>query len=146
MGWASAGDIFDPVAQALIDLRADDATKLRVLGTLIDKLRDGDWDTEDESLQQFRNDPAVTEAFHRNGCGTTITSTGRDWVDGELTYRPEGDTWTLECEVHGEIGQDDGREGHDRVIRAWFDHAHAEHGGDGKVPVWMLIAGEVNHG
>lgn len=144
MGWASAGEIFDPVARALIDLRADHDTKVRVLGTLIAKLRDGDWDTHDESMDQFSDDPAVVEAFHRNGCGT-IASAGRDWATGELIYRADLDMWTLECDVHGEVGQDDGREGHDRVIRAWFAHDHAAHGGDGQVPAWMLIQREADH-
>lgn len=71
MGWASAGDIFDPVAQALIDLGASDEMKIAVLTTLIDKLRDGDWDTEHESAGMFREDAAVMEAFRRAGvpCG-----------------------------------------------------------------------------
>ena len=63
MGWNSAGDIFDPVARALIELGATDATKTRVLGDLIGALQNGDWDTEDESLEQFKNDPAIVAAF-----------------------------------------------------------------------------------
>jgi hypothetical protein len=56
MGWASAGEIFDPVAAALIEAGASDDLKRRVLGMLIDKLQDGDWDTEDESLSEFAHD------------------------------------------------------------------------------------------
>lgn len=63
MGWNSAGDIFDPVAKALVDLNAPDDVKTRVLGDLIGALQDGDWDTEDESLEQFKNDPAIVAAF-----------------------------------------------------------------------------------
>ncbi|HZN71225.1 MAG TPA: hypothetical protein VFC00_06025 [Micromonosporaceae bacterium] len=63
MGWASAGGIFDPVAQALIDLDADEATKRRVLGPLIEKLQDGDWDTEHESLQRFQDDQVIVAIF-----------------------------------------------------------------------------------
>jgi hypothetical protein len=40
MGRASARAIFDPVAQALIDLGADEDLKRRVLGPLIEKLQD----------------------------------------------------------------------------------------------------------
>lgn len=69
MGWASAGEIFDPVAQALIDLGADEQTKRRVLGTLIDKLQDGDWDTEDESLAEFADDPVIVALFAERGVG-----------------------------------------------------------------------------
>ena len=67
MGWASAGGIFDPVAQGLINAGASDDVKIQVLTLLIKALKDGDWDTEDESLDQFRDDPAIVEAFRRNG-------------------------------------------------------------------------------
>lgn len=66
MGWNSARDIFDPIAQALIDAGAPDETKTRVLGDLIGKLQDEDWDTEGESLALFRNDPAIVEAFRQH--------------------------------------------------------------------------------
>lgn len=66
MGWASAGEIFDPVAQALIDCNASDELKTKVLGTLIGQLQDGDWDTEDESLDAFQNDPAIVTAFREH--------------------------------------------------------------------------------
>lgn len=63
MGWNSANRIFDPVAKALVDSGADDTTKRKVLGDLIRELQDGDWDTEDESLEDFLNDPAIVSAF-----------------------------------------------------------------------------------
>jgi hypothetical protein len=63
MGWNSANEIFDPVAQSLIDLGATDDVKRKVLGNLISGLQDGDWDTEDESLERFRKDPAIVAAF-----------------------------------------------------------------------------------
>jgi hypothetical protein len=63
MGWNSAGEIFDPVAKTLVELNASDATKTRVLGDLIGALQDGDWDTEDGSLEQFKDDPAIVAAF-----------------------------------------------------------------------------------
>lgn len=66
MGWASAGDIFDPVAKAMVELNAPDEMKIRVLGDLIGALREGDWDTEDESLSQFEDDPAIVEAFRQH--------------------------------------------------------------------------------
>lgn len=64
MGWNSANRIFNPVARALIETGADDATKRKVLGDLISELQDGDWDTEDESLEEFLDDPAIVAAFH----------------------------------------------------------------------------------
>jgi hypothetical protein len=67
MGWSSAGRIFDPVAKALIDAEVDDDVIRRVLGKLIAQLREGDWDTERDSLEAFRDEPAVVAAFARNG-------------------------------------------------------------------------------
>lgn len=65
MGWASGGRIFDPVAKALIDNDVPDETVTNVLAGLIEKLTDGDWDTLDESIEQFREFPAVIAAFER---------------------------------------------------------------------------------
>ncbi|MFE3202163.1 hypothetical protein [Embleya sp. NPDC059237] len=67
MGWSSAGHIFDPVARALIDAGVDGPTKRKVLGDLIGRLQDGDWDTEDESLEEFLDDPDVVAAFADRG-------------------------------------------------------------------------------
>ena len=67
MGWSSAGGIFDPVAKALIELNASDEMKTRVLGDLIRALQDGDWDTGDESLDEFKDDPAIVAAFRAHG-------------------------------------------------------------------------------
>ncbi|MGW1497544.1 hypothetical protein ACWCQW_02950 [Streptomyces mirabilis] len=63
MGWSSANAIFNPVARSLIDAGAPDETKRKVLGDLIGGLQDGDWDTEDESLEDFLDDPAIVQAF-----------------------------------------------------------------------------------
>lgn len=63
MGWSSANEIFNPVAQSLIDTGATPEMKRNVLGRLINQLQDGDWDTEDESLDAFRDDPAIVQAF-----------------------------------------------------------------------------------
>ncbi|HET9893741.1 MAG TPA: hypothetical protein VFQ44_02295 [Streptosporangiaceae bacterium] len=67
MGWASAGNIFDPVAQALIDAEASDELKTKTLSVLIRQLTDEDWDTEYDSLDTFQDDPAIVEAFRQNG-------------------------------------------------------------------------------
>ena len=67
MGWASAGDIFDPVAEALVRCHIDYDDAVRILSTLIEKLQEGDWDTEHESLGNFRQWPEVVEAFRQNG-------------------------------------------------------------------------------
>lgn len=67
MGWSSANDIFDPVARTFIKCDLPDDMKTRVLAVLIKALQDGDWDTEDESLDRFKDDPAIVAAFRANG-------------------------------------------------------------------------------
>lgn len=67
MGWASAAEIFDPVAQGLLDAKASGEIKRRVLGPLIGKLLGEDWDTADYSLEQFRGDPVIVEVFAEHG-------------------------------------------------------------------------------
>lgn len=96
MGWASAGIYFNAVAKALIDHDASDELKTEVCSTLIGVFRDGDWDTEDESLEQFADDPAIVEAFRRH-----------DIVIRCLAERTDDDGW-FECEL------EDGHEGHHR--------------------------------
>lgn len=90
MGWASAGAIFDPVAKAMVELKAPDEMKTRVLSDLIGALQDGDWDTESESLDQFEGDPAIVEAFRQHG---VLVHCGDDGGDErcELERGHEGD-------------------------------------------------------
>lgn len=67
MGWASAGGIFDTVIQSLIESKATDEILFNTAKDLISSLRDQDWDTEGESLDQFLKVPAVVRAFAANG-------------------------------------------------------------------------------
>jgi hypothetical protein len=67
MGWGSAYQIFNDQADALIAAGASDEIKRAVLGKLIRSLRDGDWDTELDSLQDYLGDPAIVAAFADNG-------------------------------------------------------------------------------
>lgn len=67
MGWASGGRIFDSVAQGLIDANASAEIKRQVLGDLIDALQEEDWDTEDESLEAFKDDLVIVELFAEHG-------------------------------------------------------------------------------
>lgn len=89
MGWASAGQIFDPVAKALVELNAPDDMKRRVLGDLIGALQDGDWDTEDESLDQFKDDPAIRAAFRDHD--VVITCGSEDGPEGTCDCTEEID-------------------------------------------------------
>ncbi|WP_043256139.1 hypothetical protein [Streptomyces sp. Tu6071] len=67
MGWSSANRIFNPITRALQDAHVPDDSKRKILGDLIGGLQDGDWDTEDESLEDFLDDPAVVLAFADHG-------------------------------------------------------------------------------
>jgi hypothetical protein len=78
MGWSSANDIFDPVARALISHEESYDIKLAILVPLINALQDGDWDTEDESLEEFKDDPAVVEAFRRQDVTLPCKSCGEN--------------------------------------------------------------------
>lgn len=72
MGWGSAGhSIFDPMARSLTEAGASDEVKRTTLGALIDRLRGEDWDTCDESLEQFRDDPVIVTLFRERGITTT---------------------------------------------------------------------------
>jgi hypothetical protein len=67
MGWSSANSIFDPIAQALIDAKVSREVKFAALVPLIKGLRENDWDTEDESLEVFSEDPDTVAAFREAG-------------------------------------------------------------------------------
>lgn len=136
MGWGSAGAIFDPIAQALIDLGADDRIKRGVLGPLIGRLQDEDWDTEDESLDAFADDPVIVELFHQAGVGTRLWSR---LAEGGLGWT--GDGWELGCDSrHGYLAAADGTPaGHDELVRLWAEHERDHHGGDGTVQTAALI-------
>ena len=63
MGWASAGSIFDRVAQGLIDGKVAPEIAKPVLVDLIGALTDMDWDTTSESRDEFMKYPMVEDAF-----------------------------------------------------------------------------------
>ncbi len=102
MGWASAGGIFDPVAKAMVEAQAPDEMKTAILSVLIETLRAGDWDTEHESLGEFQDDPAIVEAFRRNGvyenCDTDNPDEKWSWCRLEVGHEGDhsdgpGKTW-----------------------------------------------------
>jgi hypothetical protein len=71
MGWSSGNEVFDPVARELQVFVPDDTARSAVASVLINALQECDWDTEDESLDQFRDDPAIIAAFATNGVSHT---------------------------------------------------------------------------
>lgn len=135
MGWASASSIFNKVAKALVDANASDDLTRAVLAPLITVLRDGDWDTCDESREEFADDPVIAELFARE-LGTELWASN---IHGAIDFS-DADGWTLSCSQCGFIdGAEGTAEGHDRLVRRWADHDQAEHDGDGVVNGRMLI-------
>jgi hypothetical protein len=67
MGWGSAGNIFNPVARALVDAGVPEERQEEVLTKVIRTLQEQDWDTEYDSLQDFRDQPGVVKAFANCG-------------------------------------------------------------------------------
>lgn len=66
MGYGSAGvEIFDPVARALIHAGAPDDVITETCTRLIKTLTDQDWDTLEDSIQEFADQPAVLAAFEQ---------------------------------------------------------------------------------
>jgi hypothetical protein len=63
MGWASGGEVFDPVANVLIQLNVPGHVLYTVCWTLIGPLQERGWDTEGESLGEFLDYPEIVAAF-----------------------------------------------------------------------------------
>ena len=85
MGWNNANYIFDPVAEAIIKNRIDSDAAIDILTILIRNLQSEDWDTEDESLEQFAQWPAVVEAFEK--CGVPYRETFDEEWNSDFTPR-----------------------------------------------------------
>lgn len=67
MGWASGGEVFDPVANALIRMNVSEIARYEVCKVLIEQLQERGWDTEGESLGEFQDYPEIVSAFAVNG-------------------------------------------------------------------------------
>lgn len=120
MGWASGDEIFDPVATALIAARVEESALDSVCTVLAQKLMDRGWDTEDESVGEFRGHPVVQHAIRR-AQGQISLDVGTDeygrwslqhdneagWTlyDGEQVLRTAPDSWV----------------GFNRLVEVWAD-------------------------
>lgn len=91
MGWAGGYEVFDPVADKLIELGATDDVKREVCSVLIAALQNRGWDTESESLGTYPDDPAIVAAFKQNGIVQTCAN-------------EDGPGWAGWCEL--ELGHD----------------------------------------
>lgn len=64
MGWGSAGaTIFNPTIDALVASNASEEVLFNTAVNLISTLQGEDWDTEQESLEYFKDNPAIVRAF-----------------------------------------------------------------------------------
>lgn len=83
MGWSSAGNIFDKVAdEAIIQVQSghcSTAAATSILGKLIRELLDGDWDTEYESYSAYREHDFIVAAFKQEQ--PDIDKYDDDWED-----------------------------------------------------------------
>ena len=94
MGWSGGNIVFDPVARKARELGLSDYQVTELLTTLIRELQDRDWDTEDESLRLFRDDPAIVAAFRAGKviieCGEHAIMDGHDrWCELERGHEGE---------------------------------------------------------
>lgn len=118
MGWSSAGRIFDPMARALVQGSYTDEQVRELLRLLAGLLMDGDWDTEDESIQEFADHPGVCLAIRQ--------ARGNIHLDGEddhavLDYEVDRDRWVLRDRSGAVVEEGPGTaEEHDRLVRLFY--------------------------
>lgn len=120
MGWSSGGDVFNAVAQALIDGGASDELKRRVCEALAEELADADWDYVEESLERFAHDPVVTDALNRSSARSMQTSD--DDVSYVIVYDAPLGVWQLMPQgENGVVHERPGTvAGHNELVDLWF--------------------------
>jgi hypothetical protein len=98
MGYASAGQvIFNPVMRALIEANASEDLIAHIASVLIDALRDADWDTEDESLEEFKNYPEIVATFALKGVHLPMdVETVQDLIDYLRAYPPGAKVYDID--------------------------------------------------
>ena len=67
MGWNTANIYFDAVVTELELANIPEDSQFNILKSLADALRDGDWDTLDESLEAFPTNNAVRRVMAEYG-------------------------------------------------------------------------------
>lgn len=83
MGWNTGNEVFDPVAKALIRENVPAEVRYRILSELAAALQRQDWDTEDESLEKFKDDPVIVRVFHEHGIRGYTDGKDGDWGDDD---------------------------------------------------------------
>lgn len=71
MGWSGGDEIVGPVIlemdAAIAEDELNETAAAIILAVLVDKCRDCDWDTYDETLEQWAHVPWVVDGFKRAG-------------------------------------------------------------------------------
>jgi hypothetical protein len=71
MGWASGGEYFDVVAESckkmLEEGKISEEAVTEICDAIFSALRGGDWDTEQESLEEFADVAPIVAVFNRRG-------------------------------------------------------------------------------
>jgi hypothetical protein len=101
MGWASAGEIFSDVAWALIEADADADLMDKVLYRLADSLTEQDWDTVDESIDEFAGHRVVQHAL-RKANGMQYLYGPEDRVQGYIQFTGDAGGGIWELDLDGE--------------------------------------------
>lgn len=119
MGWGSGGEIFDLVAHGLIEAGASDEILDRVCYDLARALTGQDWDTVDESIDEFRGHPVVQHAL-RKADGWTYLG---EYDEALLEFDAKAAQWVLYDTERGrgELARRVGTaEGHNELVELWF--------------------------
>jgi hypothetical protein len=101
MGYSSGGEIFDKIARALIEAGADDELLGRVLYELAEELTAQDWDTVDESIDEFAGHPVVQHAL-RKANGMQYLYGPDDRAQGYLQFVGDSTNGGWELHLDGE--------------------------------------------
>jgi hypothetical protein len=153
MGWSGAHDIFNGVADVLIQTGVNSEAIRLTLLRLIRELQARDWDTEDESLDQFRDHPLIVSVFYAAEVGDSLDSLSAQRVTGRISSSMEPAAWLLSCEGPDGCGpvfqrlwsgsRADVARQHNEVLQAWADHDTTRHGAVGaEVDDWRLMRTE----
>lgn len=128
MGWGSARDIFDEVAWSLVHSGADEDVLDQVCTKLARALMDDDWDTDDESIDEFSGHPVVQHAIRRARGRLRLRDDEGD-RQGELRHvldeepgegEPIVGTWLLLASDGSELVRTEGTwEGFNVLVQMW---------------------------
>lgn len=131
MPLTEGNDVFNRQATEYLREDLNPNVLYRLTFTLIDSLQQQDWQTEADSLDQFRTSLPIVAAFYNNGVNNSV-----DEIDSaHLEYDPDAREWSLVCNnCHTNVARAPlTAAGHDQLLHTWSAHDIGEHGGEGKL-------------